>query len=70
MRSGSGRLAYYDLARDPEESRDAIDTLAPAIRQDLAGVLDAFGRRPVEAPPEPVLPEELRERLEALGYTE
>lgn len=70
VRSGSGRLAYYDLARDPEESRDAIDTLTPAIRQDLAGVLDAFGRRPVEAPPEPVLPEELRERLEALGYIE
>jgi arylsulfatase A-like enzyme len=68
VRSADGRLWYHDLRRDPRETTNSISSLDPTTLEQWSRIFDGFGRRAVASDLPPTLPDELRERLESLGY--
>jgi arylsulfatase A-like enzyme len=67
----SGDLEAYDLRRDPDEQQDASDADADADAVEaLAAELDAYLRTTPEGADADMsdLPQDVRDRLEALGY--
>jgi len=68
VRKAEGGLWYHDLRRDPGELRDDRASLAPGALEAWVAMFDDFGQSAVATDQPPVLPEELRERLESLGY--
>jgi arylsulfatase len=70
VRSGEGELWYHDLQQDPLELRDARASLGPGVLEAWIAMLEGFGQDAVATDAPPALPEELRERLESLGYVQ
>ncbi len=66
---GSGQVTLFQLPQDPDEQEDVSDEF-PAIRDHLLELLEEF--ESIEYRPASMIqiPEEDRERLEALGYLE
>jgi len=62
----SKRIELFDLSADPTESRNLAEA-RPDQAERLRRQLEALAVFPVEGPQEP-LPEEVRRRLESLGY--
>lgn len=62
----SKRIELFDLASDPAESRN-LSEARPDQAERLRHQLESLGVFPEERPQEP-LPEEVRRRLESLGY--
>jgi arylsulfatase A-like enzyme len=60
------RVELFDLDSDPNELRD-LSTARPDQAQRLRSELESWGVFPRELPQEP-LPEDVRRRLESLGY--
>jgi hypothetical protein len=71
LRNGRDRL--YDLVSDPHEMTNVIGS-APAVearlRQEIARLIETSGKRSTLPVREEEIPEEVRRRLEELGYTE
>lgn len=70
VRSGDGRVRYYDLRADPGETADRLSSLDPLLRERWVGEFGAFGRSTVESDRMPELPDDLRRQLEKLGYVD
>lgn len=68
VRMDGERLFFHDLRSDPSETRDLKSTLEPAVLEQWTHMFDGFGKDAVPAEQPSVLPDELRRRLEALGY--
>jgi hypothetical protein len=62
----SKRIELFDLGADPAESRNLAEA-RPDQAERLRRRLESLAVFPVEGPQEP-LPEEVRRRLESLGY--
>jgi arylsulfatase A-like enzyme len=71
IRSDDATLTLYDLREDPQETTNVAERLDPDLRRDWLAALDDFGRRGASEPGSPrALPQELTERLRALGYVD
>jgi arylsulfatase len=62
-------LELYDLESDPGERKNVAEA-EPEVRDRYARILEQWLAQDEGAPARPVLPPEVREKLEELGYTE
>jgi len=64
----ASRAEYFELARDPHEQEDRLDTLAPDALESYRARIGALAARPALRAGEGAVDEELKRGIQGLGY--